>query len=111
MLLIVSFIFALAGVGFAGTAALLPDTGINGTPGAFLAFAGAVAASTLLGSLLVRWVPTKARWVFAGIAGLTTVLTALAAWFLMQNGLVATMVLALMALLVSRAMADRTIRR
>ena len=42
MLLTVSFLSAVAGVTFAGTAALLPDTGINGTLEALLAFAGAV---------------------------------------------------------------------
>ena len=107
MLLTVSFLSALAAVGFAGTAALLPDTGINGTLGAFLAFAGAVAVTIVLGLLLIAWVPTKARGVFAGVAALVAVLTALAAWFLMQNALLATMVVTLLALLVSGVSADR----
>ena len=91
----------------AGAAALLPDTGINGTLGAFLAFAGAVAVTIVLGLLLIAWVPTKARGVFAGVAALVAVLTALAAWFLMQNALLATMVVTLLALLVSGVSADR----
>lgn len=111
MLLTVSFLSALAGVGFAGTAALLPDTGINGTPGAFLAFAGAVAVTTALGLLLVTWVPTKARGVLAGIAALLAILTAMAAWFLMQNALLATMVVSVLVLLVSSVMPDRKITK
>ena len=109
MLLTVSFFSALAGIGFAGAAALLPDTGINGTLGAFLAFAGSVGVATALGLLLVTWVPTKARGVVAGIAGLVAILTALAAWFLMQNGLLATMVVTLLTLLMSSVMTDRKI--
>lgn len=107
MLLTVSFLSALAGVGFAGAAALLPDTGINGTLGAFLAFAGAVAVMILLGLLIVAWIPTRARGVFAGVAALVAVLTALAAWFLMQNALFGTMVLALLTLAVGGLTSDR----
>jgi len=107
MLLTVSFLSALAAVGFAGAAALLPDTGVNGTLGAFLALAGAVAVAIALGVLRVAWVPAQARGVFAGIAALVAVLTALAAWFLMQNALLATMVVTLLALLVSGVRADR----
>ena len=107
MLLTVSFLSALAGVGFAGAAALLPDTGIDGTIGAFLALAGSVAVLTALGLLRFTWVPTTARGVFAGIAALLAILTALAAWFLMQNGLLATMGVALLALLAGSVMTDR----
>lgn len=109
MLLIVSFFSALVGVAFAGTAGLLPDTGINGTLGAFLAFAGALAVAIALGLLLVTWVPTKARGVIAGITGLVAILTALAAWFLMQNALLVTMVITLLGLLMSSVMIDRKI--
>lgn len=109
MLLTVSFLSALAGVAFAGIAALLPDTGINGTLGGILALAGSVGVAAALGLLLVRWVPGKARGVFAGIAGLVAILTALAAWFLMQNALLATMIVALLALLLCGVMADRKV--
>ncbi len=111
MLLAVSFFSALAGVGFAGTAALLPDTGINGTLGAFLAFAGAATVTVALGVLLVAWTPAKPRGILAGVAALAATLTALAAWFLMQNGLLATMVVALLAFLMSSVMADRKISK
>lgn len=109
MLLYVSFISALAGVGFAGTAALLPDTGIDGTIGAFLALLGAGAATAAIGLLLVTWVPTKVRGVLTGIAGLVAILTALAAWFLMQNALLATMIITLLALILGAVMPSRKI--
>lgn len=111
MLLTVPFLSALVGVGFAGAAALLPDTGINGTLGAFLALAGSVGVTAALGLLLVTGVPSKARGVFAGVAALLAVLTALVAWFLMQNALLATMVVTLLALLVSGVMTDRKISK
>ena len=110
MLFYVSFISALAGVGFAGTAALMPDTGIDGTAGGFLAFLGAGAVTAAIGLLLLTWVPTKARGVFAGMAGLVAILTAIAAWFLMQNALLATMIVTLLALLVSAVIPGRKIR-
>ena len=103
----VSFISALVGVGFAGAAALLPDTGIDGTLGAFLALAGSVAVITALGLLLFTAVPTQALGVLAGIAGLVAILTALAAWFLMQNALLAAMVITLLALLASGVTTNR----
>ena len=109
MLLTVSFFSALAGVGFAAAAALLPDTGIDGTLGAFLAFAGAVAVAVVLGLLLGAWVPNRARGMFAGVAALVAVLTALAAWFLMQNALLGTMVLALLTLALGSFTSDRKI--
>ena len=107
MILTVSFLSALAGVGFAGTAALLPDTGVDGTIGAFLAFAGSVGVMTALGLLLVPWVPAKVRGLIAVVGALVAILTALAAWFLMQDALLATTVVALLALLSSGVMAGR----
>ena len=111
MLLSFSFISALAGVGFAIAAALLPDTGIDGTLGALLALLGAVAVTFALGLLVIAKVPARALGLFKAIAVLLATLTALAAWFLMQNGLLATMVLALLALLVSGVRADRKISK
>ena len=107
MLLYISFLSALAAAGFAVTAALLPDTGIDGTIGAFLALLGASAVASAIGLLLVRWIPAKMRGVFAAIAGLVAILTAIAAWFLMQNALLATMILTALALLASTIMPDR----
>ena len=111
MLLTVSFLSALAGVVLAGIAALLPDTGINGTLGGLLVLAGSAAVAVALGVLLVRWVPEKARGVLAGFAGLVAILTAIAAWFLMQNALLATMIVTLLALLVSAVMPNRKITK
>ena len=107
MLLYISFLSALAAAGFAVTAALLPDTGIDGTIGAFLALLGASAVAAAIGLLLVRWIPAKMRGVFAAMAGLVAILTAIAAWFLMQNALLATMILTALALLASTIIPDR----
>lgn len=109
MLLYVSFISALVGIGFASTAALLPDTGIDGTIGAFLALLGAGSATAAIGLLLVTLVSTKARSVLTGIAGLVAILTSLAAWFLMQNALLATMIITLLALILGAFMPGRKI--
>lgn len=110
MLRSISFISALVGVGFAAAAALLPDTGIDGTPGAFLALLASVAVTLALGLVLFFKVPATAR-VFAWIAALLAVLTALAAWFLMQDALLVTMIVALLALLASGPNAERKIVR
>ena len=101
MLLTVSFLSALVGVGFAGVEALLPDTGIDGTLGAFLAFAGAVAVALAIGLMLGSSVSSRVRGVLGRVAALVALLTALAAWFLMQNVLLGSMTLALVALVVS----------
>ena len=109
MLLTISFLSAIVGVGIAGTAALLPDTGINGTLGAILALFGSAGVAAALGLLLASWVPVKARGVFMWLAGLVAILTALAAWFLMQNILAATMAVTLLTLLASAITANRKI--
>ena len=107
MLLSISFISALAGVGFAGAAALLPGTGIDGTPGAFLALVGAGAVAFTLGLLVLARFPTNARRVLAVIAALLAMLTALAAWFLMQDVLLVTMVVSFLAKLVRGVAPER----
>ena len=107
MLLIISFLSGLLGICFAGLAALLPDTGIDGTPGSFLALLGAIAVTVAVGMLLTGKVPAKARGVLFGLAALLTVLTALAASLLMQDTVLATMVVSLLALLMSGATAER----
>ena len=107
MFLAISFLSALVGLGFAGTAALLPDTGVNGTIGAYLALLGAVGVILALGMLVTAKVPATARGVFGAIAAFLAVLTALAAWFLMQDAVLAAMVVSLLALLLSGVMAKR----
>jgi uncharacterized BrkB/YihY/UPF0761 family membrane protein len=62
----------------------------------------------LAGGLLVTGkVPQKTRGVLFSLAALLTVLTALAAWFLMRDAILATMVVSLLALLMSGATAER----
>lgn len=107
MLLAISFLSALVGMGFAGAAALLPDTGIDGTPGSYLALLGAVGSALLVGLLVAGIAPVRTRGFILGLATLTMVLTALAAWFLMQDSVLASMVLSLLALLISSATAER----
>lgn len=103
MFLAVSLLSALAGLGFAAAAAFLPDTGIDGTIGAFLALLGAVGVTLALAVLAATKPPAKARDLFTVIAALLAILTAVAAWFLMQNVVLAAMVLSLLALLASVA--------
>lgn len=107
MLLTISFLSGLVGICFAGAAALLPDTGIDGTLGALLALVGTVAVSLAVGMLVTGKVPPKTRGALFGLAALFTVLTALAAWFLMQDTVLATMVVSLLTLLMSSATTER----
>lgn len=99
MLLSISFLAALVGVGFAGAAALLPDTGVDGTPGAYLAVLGAVAAALSLGLLVTVRMSVTARRALTVVAGVLAILTAMAAWFLMQNAVLSTMAVSVLALL------------
>lgn len=101
MILSISFLSALAGVGFAGAAALLSDTGVDGTPGAILALLGAGATSLAVGLLAVGRVQGKARLTLSVIGAVLAILTAVASWFLMQDALLITMVVTLLMLLVS----------
>ena len=88
---------ALVGAALAAVAALSPETGVTGTPGAFLALAGALAVTLAAGLLAMDF--RRLRGLLFALAALAAGLTALAAWFLMQTGLLAAMALALAALL------------
>ena len=107
MLLAISILSALVGIGFAGAAALLPDTGIDGTLGALLALLGTIAVTVMLGGLAIITGTSKARGTVITVAALLAILTALAAWFLMQNGILLTMVVSLLAVLLHAATARR----
>ena len=107
MLLTISFLSGLVGVCFAGAAALMPDTGIDGTLGSFLALLGTVSVTLAVGMLVTGNVRSKTRNFLFGLAAIFTVLTALAAWFLMQDTVLTTMVVSLLALLISRATVER----
>ena len=99
MFLAISLFAALVGVGLAGAAVLLPDTGIDGTLGGFVALFGAVAVTVTLSLLGIAKIPVGARDAIAVVAAMLAVLTALAAWFLMQNELCFTMIVSVLALL------------
>ena len=70
MFLAISLFAALVGVGLAGAAALLPDTGIDGTSGGFLALFGAVAAALTLSLLGIAKIPVRARDAIAVVAAM-----------------------------------------
>lgn len=108
MFLPISFLSALAGVGFAGAAALLADTGVDGTPGAFLALTGTIALCAVLGLMLTGSLPalTLAPTL---LAVLLAILTGLAAWFLMLNPLIVAMLVSALAVLANRATAQRRV--
>lgn len=99
MFFITSFIAAFAGLVLAAMAALMPDTGVNGTPGAILTLAGAAAVTLILAILQMIKPPSRLRLAFSAIMIILAVLTSLAAWFLMQNGIVIAMAVAVLAFL------------
>ena len=107
MFLSISLVAALVGVGFAGSAAFGPDTGIDGTLGAFLALLGAVALTLTLIILSTLRVSARLRAVLVWLAGLLAILTGLAAWFLMQDALLGATVVSFLALLLRNATGQR----
>ena len=109
MLLAISFLAALIGLGLAAAAALLPDTGIDGTIGAFLAVLGAFSVTFALGVIVAKKGPFRARGVLSGVAALISILTAVAAWFLMQDAVLLAMVASLLALLANGTVAQRKV--
>lgn len=76
-------------------------TGVEGTPGALLALIGAVAVT--LGTLLAMGSRPRSGWrsLLNVLMALGAVLTALAAWFLMQHALAVAMLLAFLGLVVT----------
>lgn len=107
MFLLISLAAAIVGVGLAAVAAFQRDTGIDGTIGGYLALLGAVGVTV---SLIVVWsgaFPAWARGFFAIVAGLVAILSGVAAWFLMQDALLAAMVTSLLALIVSGIFGQR----
>jgi ABC-type enterobactin transport system permease subunit len=103
----ISLIAAMVGLVFAAAAAFLPDTGVNGTPGAFLALLGAAGVLLFVGLLASRRFSRGARRALVGIAVLTACLTALAAWFLMQNEILLAFAVSLLALVAATFTVDR----
>ena len=99
MFYITSFIAAFAGLVLAAIAALMPDTGVNGTPGAFLTLAGAAAVCLVLVIIQNIKQRSRLRLALSVIMIIAAVLTSVAAWFLMQNGIVVAMAVAVLAFL------------
>ena len=103
----ISFIAALVGLAFAAAAAFLPDTGVDGTPGAFLAVLGAAGVLLVVGVLATGKFSVGWRRVLLWVAALTAVLTVLAAWFLMQNEIAVAFTVSLLAMLAGGMSAER----
>ena len=110
MYLVISFLAALIGLCFAAAAAVLPDTGVDGTIGAYLAVLGAIALLLVVGLAMIRRVSRTARRALIVVGLLTAALTALAAWFLMQDELLVAVAVSVLALIAGTAVVrDETI--
>lgn len=90
----VAIVASVVGLGLALTAYMMKGTGVDGTAGALLAVIG--AAATLIGLLLVpsQRLGRTLHGLLGGLTVLASVLTALAAWFLMQDALTIAMAVA-----------------
>jgi len=98
---------ALVAAVLGGIAYIRPDSGVDGTGGALLALAGAAAVA--VGALLAMLPGVR-----GGLLGLLdallllgAALTALAAWFLMQDAFAIAMALAALGLLLALAFRSR----
>jgi len=98
---------ALVGAALGGMAYFQPETGVDGTPGALLALVGAAASA--IGAILLMLPSTSGgiRTLLKLLTGLAALLTAIAAWFLMQYAFAIAMALALLGLAVALALPDR----
>lgn len=90
---------ALTGLGFAGYAALVPDTGVDGTIGSYLALLGTVGVVLFVRLAVFLKLPSRNESFILGLIALSAILTGLAGWFLMQQGVVASMVVILVGVL------------
>ncbi|WP_176559456.1 hypothetical protein [Rubellimicrobium roseum] len=84
-----------------GAAYIRPDSGVDGTGGALLALAGAVAVA--VGALIALTAVLRGalRGVLDALLFLGAALTAVAAWFLMQDAFAAAMALAALGVLIA----------
>jgi hypothetical protein len=100
---------ALVGAVLGAAAYSGTETGVDGTSGALIALAGAIAVAA--GGLLAMLVPLSRGWrrTLDVLLGLGALLTAFAAWMLMQDIFALAMALSFMGLLV--AVAPRPNRR
>ena len=102
---------ALIGVALGAVAYFSAGTGVDGTAGALLALVG--AGAIVLGSLL-GLTPVPGGWVrglLDALLGLGALLTAVAAYFLMQPVFAAVMLLALLGLLAAVLLRGRGVAR
>lgn len=89
-----ALVASLLGVGLAAYLWQVEGSGISGTLGALLAVIGAAAVfvAGLFAAMLRSW--RRPRGWITGLASLAAALTAVAAWFLMQNVLAILMAVA-----------------
>lgn len=106
---IAALVLSIFGVVFAGVAYFAPfeNTGVDGTIGALLALIGATA--TAVGLLLILTIVLSTLWRRALLAliALAAILTAVAAYFLMQCTLAVVMVLALLGIVLALSFGSR----
>jgi hypothetical protein len=98
---------ALVGAVLGAVAYLAPVTGVDGTPGALLALVGAVLV--MLGAV-VAMVPAVRGWglgLLNVLTGLGALLTAVAAYFLMQNAFAVAMAMTFLSLLLVLSIPNR----
>lgn len=97
---------AVAGTVLAVIAFVMPETGVTGSLGAILVIVGSAAAA--LGSLLLAAGRTdRPRLLLVALTVLSAVLTAVAAWFLMQYPLLGAMVAVVLLALAGSVFSER----
>ena len=107
----ISVLAAFIGFGLAAAAAFLPDTGVTGSIGAMLVLVGTIAVGLTLGWIAYIFRSRGLRGTLITIMVLAASLTAVAAWFLMQNDIVAAMIVVVLAFLLSGRPTRRKVAR
>lgn len=111
MFFITSFVAAFVGLALATLAMWMPDTGVNGSLGAFLTVLGAVGVVLALSVIAVGVRSNSLHAVLVTLMIVAATLTALASWFLMQTGIIVAMVVAVSAFLASGTQPQRRVIR
>jgi len=107
LVLLPALVAALLG----GMAYIRPDSGVDGTGGALLALIGAAAVAVGAALAMLPGVRGWLRGLLDALLFIGAALTALAAWFLMQDAFAIAMALAALGVLVALALRPRSRRR
>ncbi|SHJ19252.1 hypothetical protein [Wenxinia saemankumensis] len=89
--------------------AFAPDTGVTGTPGAWLVVAGAAACTLVALLRAFRW-PGGDNALLLALCGIGMALTAIAAWFLMQPAIYVALAYAFVLWIAEIAIGGREVR-